>query len=52
MQGSPALADALRAAGATRRDGSRWRVLVGSDAELRGDARYRAAVDDPLANGA
>jgi Domain of unknown function (DUF4430) len=52
VRGSAALASALRRDGArVGRSTSRWRVLVGSDAVLRGDAAYRKTIAAPLAAG-
>jgi Domain of unknown function (DUF4430) len=52
VQGSEALAAALRRDGArTGSAAARWRVLVGSDALLRGDAAYRRAISSPLEQG-
>jgi hypothetical protein len=52
VRGSPALAAFLVRAGAHVGSAtSRWRVLVGSDASLRADAAYRAAMSAPLAAG-
>jgi hypothetical protein len=52
VQGSEALAAALRRDGArTGSAAARWRVLVGSDAVLRGDAAYRRATGAPLEQG-
>jgi hypothetical protein len=52
VRGSPALAAALRHDGArVSSTTSRWRVLVGSDAQLRADASYRTAIAAPLAEG-
>jgi hypothetical protein len=48
VSGSPALATALRAEGVHEVPGSkRWRILVGGDAALRADPRYRQVSDDP-----
>ena len=52
VQGSPALAAALRGRGVREVATSKhWRILVGSDAALRADARYRQVSDDPAAAG-
>jgi hypothetical protein len=52
VTGSPALAVALRGTGVreVRRSGH-WRILVGSDASLRAEPRYRQVSDDPASAG-
>ena len=52
VTGSPVLAAALRGRGVREVAASKhWRILVGSDARLRADARYRQVSDDPMAAG-
>ena len=52
VRGSDALLTALRSDGARVSTAtSPWRVLVGSDAALRGDAAYRRATRAPLEQG-
>ena len=52
VTGSPALAAALRGRRVHEvRRSAHWRILVGSDAALRADARYRQVSGDPAAAG-
>jgi hypothetical protein len=52
VEGSPALGAALRGRGVREvARSAHWRILVGADAALRADRRYRQVSDDPTAAG-